>query len=1145
MVCSLLIKTVWHRFFFMETVENQTSKSMKYVPVVLTEFSIIKEDRAFQIIDTTKEGVSFSGTENFRMVENVFGLAQPTLEGITNILEYYKKDIIWMNLREEPVVYINDFPYVLRDKTTPFSNIRSFVGISAHSLEEMEERLKQDVAGIARENNGFIQVHVEKQPKSLWINKVFVNKVQTVREVFESFGGRIRYHRAPVTRKLYNKENFLSILDEIFTAPQEEKEAEMLFGFNCGHGLERTSYAMTAYLVSWIVHRAGLQGKEGLTNFFAPESPSPYMQMMEQAEGDASPEASVFSRLIRVLEKVLGKEKISGWLLKVGNIMPALEKALRGEYLIVEQLGGTFNTPQARHAVNAALEKLQPFSFLELLLEHILKFQSVPEAKRSQKKAFILMERYVSLVAYSIYKIQRADMSFLEWVRSNAVIKGFVLQTVSKSSAPSSLSASVFSPADIVSLSVRPDKNMRNWMTVIGARTVLKVDRPEVPGSLEPIKGFYAVPQPTDESALPALPPSTIWVNLRAEPVVYIGAVAHSEKERNSLYGNIKTVSGITKELIKNQESLLCQRIRNEGTKMKGQIVLFDTTPKGELVSKRVTVNGQKVLTCDVFLQHTLKGVRYERVPLISKSPLNPYTIDELLSVVLARGSARVVFQASGCEGRAQSARLLGVVVDLAQSLKHTEEFLSQKQPMRRPVPIRGIETLLRVLPNGQAAEYLVQTAYTQTGKRSIYTQLKEMKEEYKGTAITNHFLMITLASFVLAMPDGKPASFRQWINKRQDIVHIYNEIKEMPVCSTNSLPLITREWGSVLTPHTILKNDFFPSLRVLREGFVDIKGCSNFRSVVMEKTEIVGLAQPTQWGVRGLLERFVAGPAPVHWFCLREEPVVYIKGFPYVLRTTDMVYENVITTGITREWVEDIEERMKTDCLEENRKNGITIHNEKALADGEVKLVEEVIRATSCEVCTPKEAFYHKSLSYYRMPISDEQTPLPEMFDELYQSFMAIPVPRTLVFSCQMGRGRTTTGMIVAGLVSLVEKIKSLSPEEQANHHAALRQNVVYPDRYLTISKLLQVLPKGRESKNLVDKLICEFEHIQNIYHAIATARTTGYLIRYFYLICFGSFLLETVESSLTFKEYLLERMEITAIVNEKEYYPATSKSV
>ena len=47
-------------------------------------------------------------------------------------------------MREEPVLYINGKPFVLREMEKPFANVE-YTGITSARVEDMEYRMKQDV----------------------------------------------------------------------------------------------------------------------------------------------------------------------------------------------------------------------------------------------------------------------------------------------------------------------------------------------------------------------------------------------------------------------------------------------------------------------------------------------------------------------------------------------------------------------------------------------------------------------------------------------------------------------------------------------------------------------------------------------------------------------------------------------------------------------------------------------------------------------------------------------------------------------------------------------------------------------------------------------------------------------------------------
>lgn len=59
-------------------------------------------------------------------------------------------------------------------------------------------------------------------------------------------------------------------------------------------------------------------------------------------------------------------------------------------------------------------------------------------------------------------------------------------------------------------------------------------------------------------------------------------------------------------------------------------------------------------------------------------------------------------------------------------------------------------------------------------------------------------------------------------------------------------------------------------------------------------------------------------------WHNMREEPVLYINGRPYVVREADKPFQNLEYTGIDRTRVEDMEKRLKADVLQEVRHLGL-----------------------------------------------------------------------------------------------------------------------------------------------------------------------------------------------------------------------------
>lgn len=64
----------------------------------------------------------------------VFGTGMPSLQGLRNALRKLdgeNESVVWTCLREEPVIYINGKPFVLRNADEPVENI-VFVTLASH-----------------------------------------------------------------------------------------------------------------------------------------------------------------------------------------------------------------------------------------------------------------------------------------------------------------------------------------------------------------------------------------------------------------------------------------------------------------------------------------------------------------------------------------------------------------------------------------------------------------------------------------------------------------------------------------------------------------------------------------------------------------------------------------------------------------------------------------------------------------------------------------------------------------------------------------------------------------------------------------------------------------------------------------------------
>lgn len=406
---------------------------------------------------------------------------------------------------------------------------------------------------------------------------------------------------------------------------------------------------------------------------------------------------------------------------------------------------------------------------------------------------------------------------------------------------------------------------------------------------------------------------------------------------------------------------------------------------------------------------------------------------------------------------------------------------------------------------------------------------------------------------------------------------------------------------GGILSASTILKSDFFPNLQkmTLQER---IEGSPNFRRVpltlrpistrvsgsdaidfvVDESTQgkrVCGSGMPTVEGLKRALQRVDAGPHGknmVYWTSLREEPVVYVAGRPHVLRLVNKPLENVEATGVTTSVVEAMEESFKRDVLREVRAGGghVLLHDEVEERPGVFSIIPIWENVNEDDIMTPRDVFElvkkeGYGIDYGRVAITDEQAPLPvALFQLLDRIQSGLSRAADFIFNCQMGRGRTTTGMVTACLIASTQQWTR--QEQQLTEHEPITETEIYDPidgpseeeaylqgEYKIILQLVGVLSHGKVAKCLTDRAIDLMQDVQNLRKAIYDYKlkteackkgsakelnlrniAVNYLYRYGTLIVFANYLIEARERGepmATFPEWLLEHREITKLLERK----------
>ncbi|XP_036371428.1 paladin [Megalops cyprinoides] len=319
--------------------------------------------------------------------------------------------------------------------------------------------------------------------------------------------------------------------------------------------------------------------------------------------------------------------------------------------------------------------------------------------------------------------------------------------------------------------------------------------------------------------------------------------------------------------------------------------------------------------------------------------------------------------------------------------------------------------------------------------------------------------------------------------------------------------------------------------------------GAPNFRQA-KGNYPLFGMGQPSLNGFKQVLQRLQSeGHEEVIFFCVREEPVVFLHlendFVPYTPRKKENLHENLhrLEKEVTVEALELTIRKELYDFAKLNE-NVYYVYNDIEHFKDEPQHItitcEEDIHVT--EEVYKRPLFTMPSYRYYRLPLPVEGAPLEEEFDAfvnilrespnlLLTRDASRPLP-ALVFSCQVGVGRTNLAMILGTLV--MYHLRG-APEKPTVDEAV--PSTPKP-LFQIIQTLISRLPKGQQVMEEVDSAIDLCSEMHDIKEAIYEnkkklegigedyqiqgsstkeyflQRTLQSLERYFYLIAFNAYL-------------------------------------
>lgn len=1200
---------------------------------ILSNRFILKRDLFDAAFSRTDSVGVMCGAPGFRMIPrfNIGAVSQAHVSGIRTVLnelcKQWEGPIVWINLREEPVVYVNNRSYVIRGTDRPLDPLAT-PGISAARLEELERKLRNEVLREGQRFGGNIIVHKEAgngEIEALW-EAVDEQSVVTIGDLFADVTKRgydVRFHRLPVTPHTgVSVQQF----DAVFDIAMKHRSDPIIVNCQTGRGRSTVGMLMAA-IVRFFQH--------GLATPSGDSAPS----LLRGKSGDGSS----FRKLM-----------------KLAAILPDGRMHERRVALLAEFTGKASNLSDR---IRAAFKT------------------------ETTANGIALLSRYCHLVVFSAYCEARivnktVECTFSQWLATDAKEAAAVLNSFADPMARSDVhSERVATPAQDEAFDASSSMRGRRGDVLVGAAALVKAVRHNT-GCTEPIKGVHSLRQPEARSPLFTCGLNTTkgrddliynirsqfgettvnWIDVRAEPHVYINGTPYMLMDFQAVFDERLATMHVTATTIENIEQRLKLDVLNE-SQQRGGVSVIEVDHVDQSV-KTIALSVADVKTPREYGEQ-FERVEYHRVPFPAGDAFEEADVHALIDVTagLAAGSPAVIEDTTGglratvalnivtivrlatvrslrtVQTEAQVRELLAVEADavplttcpcyggadelaLLANQSHKKELLvasTMGQMLAAGTMLMATEAVVGVCGRGREWN-LLDRLNMQASEATAAIGDERTAITYAALASARRYLFVFLTAAYVdhIAATSSTLRFEQWVVSKPEINTLILKMLEAPksglkFVEPENLYLetdtgsVARRRGNVLTSNFGLKADHFPG--AIRKNMVpSVPGVPNYRKVPF--VNVYGVGIPTKKGIANLLrvlgaqdgalemydpdeqedpniadthpqrdffhadteafDRARPAKGRVVWMNMREEPLLYVVDRPFVLRDLANPYVNVELTGITTEKIEWIEDALVDDCLEDAKK-----YNDQFLIHDEIKpgIMGGLWEPGTPETIQTLKRIYGDlaeqgaRIQFYRLPVTDEQMPKVTDFDTMVQIMLPEMLanvdysegePLSFVFNCQMGRGRTTTGMVICCMLAgLVEQ----------EFYPRLRQeyNPLYPadaspysnGHWPAIQELMRVLVDGREAKQRVDYILEACNKMQNLRQAIELFKTqlespdatesqraralhhgAHYLVRYMYLIVFNSYLHEAWDAEshtlrCTFEQYMAPRDDVRHIAH------------
>jgi len=372
---------------------------------------------------------------------------------------------------------------------------------------------------------------------------------------------------------------------------------------------------------------------------------------------------------------------------------------------------------------------------------------------------------------------------------------------------------------------------------------------------------------------------------------------------------------------------------------------------------------------------------------------------------------------------------------------------------------------------------------------------------------------------------------------------------------------------------------DHFEGIDKLVKEAPHTDGAPNFRR--LPGFPCFGTGQTTLEGFHKCLEpieKKYGDEKFIYWVNLRQEPVIYVNGKPYTAREPEKLnyHVEIGNPEEIQKYEEAFAEEIKTRGPDfKYFQDQYGEHPEERAVDNK-EIVEKLGDVETLTNIFSNLKSKNEKVEALRIPLNQDTAPNESCFDQIVGILKSTSASTPIVFNCQAGISRTTTGMVIAAIVkefqlsSELNEMKGIVPDDilEALKKKKLglpgidtdplpEKNALVMGEFNVIKALIEKHPEAKFAKAQVDKLIDlasappRGTGVQNIREIIIENKMTfdvssddwqlflknkimNNIERYFYLIVFAMYVRETGPKLFpqTFKEWMDAHEDLRAMI-------------